>query len=146
MANRRNQVNKAYEFLMNAIPPLKAREAWYKLQKRNSEITTADTEFKVKLLIEYQDYCDSSKRNAWSRHVDLLTEAIKQEKESQTSTAKARDALYINQINQAMKQLTPGARLFYSMGGEHFERLGVKINSISTFIVDIDVTNNNDKL
>ena len=26
-ANRRNQVNKAYEFLMNAIPPLKARQA-----------------------------------------------------------------------------------------------------------------------
>jgi hypothetical protein len=146
MTDRRNLVNKAYEFLMNSIPPLKAREARQKLQKFNNEIASADTEFKVKLMIEYQDYCDPSKGKAWSRHVDLLTAAIKQEKEAQASTADARDGLYIKQIHQAMKQLVPGARLFYTMGERHFERLKAQINNINTFIIDIEITNTQGEL
>lgn len=146
MLKRRNVVNKAYDFLMNAIPPLKAREARQKLEKRNSRITTADTEFKVELMIKYQYDCDTSKKKKWSRYVDLLTEAIDHEKEAQISTGEVRDRLYIQQINQVMKQLSPGARLFYTMGGDHLERLKVEIDSINTFIVDIDVTNTKDEL
>jgi hypothetical protein len=45
-----------------------------------------------------------------------------------------------------MKQLKPGARLFYTMGAAHCERLEKKINRIDTFIVDIDISNNKDEL
>jgi len=46
-AERRDLLNKIFEFFMNAIPPDKAQEARQKLNKRNKEFHAADTHFKV---------------------------------------------------------------------------------------------------
>jgi len=146
MTERRNLVNKIFEFLMNSIAPSKAREARQKLEKRNNEITTADTEFKVKLMIEYQDYCYPAKQQRLSRRTESLIKITEKEKEVQVATSAARDVTYYEQITQAMKQLKPGARLFYTMGAAHCDRLEKTINLIDTFIVDIDISNIKDEL
>ena len=146
MSERRTLVKKVFEFLMNAIPPQKASEARERLQKRNSLTTSADTEFRVKLMIEYQDYCDPAKQARFSRRVDPLTEVVEKEIKAQLDTAAARDPMYFQQLTQALNQLKPGARLFYTMGSDHFGRLEKKINLTDTFIVDIDISNIKDEL
>jgi hypothetical protein len=67
MFERRGLINKMFEFLMSAIPPSKALEARRQLKKRNSEITTADTEFKLKLMTEYEDFCDPAMQQKCKR-------------------------------------------------------------------------------
>jgi len=146
MFERRGLINKMFEFLMSAIPPSKALEARRQLKKRNNEITTADTEFKLKLMTEYEGFCDPAMQQRWTRRFDPLIKITAKEKEVQAATAAARDLTYYEQITQAMKQLKPGARLFYTMGAAHCERLEKKINHIDTFIVDIDISNNKDEL
>ena len=145
-SERRTLVKKVFEFLMSAIPPEKAREARQRLEKRNRQTTSADTEFRVKLMIEYQDYCDPAKQARFSRRVDPLAEAVEKEIKAQLDTAAVRDPLYFQQLTQALNQLKPGARLFYTMGAGHFGRLEKKINLTDTFIVDIDISNNKDEL
>ena len=131
---------------MSAIPPEKAREARERLQKRNSQITTADTEFRVKLMIEYQDFCDPAKQARLSRRVDPLGVAVENEKKAQLEVGAVRDAMYFQQFTQALNQLKPGARLFYTMGIGHFERLQNKLDSTDTLFVDIDISNVKDEL
>lgn len=146
MSERRTLVKKVFEFLMNAIPPQKAREARERLEKRNSQTTSADTEFRVKLMIEYQDYCDPAKQAMFSRYVDPLTEVVEKEIKAQLDTAAVRDRMYFHQLTQIMNQLKPGARLFYTMTRGHFGRLEKKINLTDTFIVDIDISTIKDEL
>ncbi len=146
MSERRALVQKIFEFLMSAIPPEKAREARQRLEIRNSQTTSVDTEFRVKLIIDYQDYCDPAKQARFSRRVDPLTEIVEKEKKAQLDTAAVRDPMYFQQLSQASKQLKPGARLFYTMGAGHFGRLEKKINFTDTFIVDIDISNIKDEL
>ena len=146
MCERRTLVKKVFEFLMSAIPPEKAREARQLLAKRNSQTTSVDTEFRVKLLIDYQDYCDPAKQARYSRRVDPLAEILVKEKKAQLDTAVVRDSMYFPQLTQALNQLKPGARLFYTLGAGHFGRLEEKINLTDTFIVDIDISNIKDEL
>lgn len=146
MSERRTLVKSAFEFLMNAIPPAKAREARQRLEKYNSQIHAPDTEFRVKLMIEYQDYCDRFKQFRWSRHVDALTDAIAKEMSAIAKAANARDRAYNEKLIRSLKQLKPGARLFYSMGKDHYDRLVAKIDRLNTFIVDTDVSKEKDDL
>ena len=83
MTERRELVNRIFEFLMNAIPPNKAFEARQKLNKRNQHSTFPDTEYKVEVMIEYQNYIDPAKRPRFERRIDPLTEATKKEKATQ---------------------------------------------------------------
>ena len=146
MSERRTLVKSAFEFLMNAIPPAKAREARQRLEKYNSQIHAPDTEFRVKLMIEYQDYCDRFKKFRWSQHVDALTDAIAKEKSAIAKAANARDRAYNEKLIRSLKQLKPGARLFYSMGKNHYDRLVAKIDRLNTVIVDMDVSKEKDDL
>ena len=145
MIERRSLINKMYEFLMSAIPPSKALEARRKLQKRNNEITTADTEFKLTLMIEYESFCYPAMQQRWARRFDPLVKITAKEKQVQAATAEAREITYFEQLTQAMKQLKSGARLFYTFGRDHCEQLEGKINTTDTFIVDIDISNSKDE-
>lgn len=146
MIERRSLINKMFEFLMSAIPPSKALEARRKLENRNNEITTADTEFKLSLMIEYESFCYPAMQQRWTRRFDPLIKITAKEKQVQAATAAARDITYFEQLTQAMKQLKSGARLFYTMGVDHCEQLEGKINTTDTFIVDIDISNSKDEL
>lgn len=134
---RRDLVNRVFEFFMNAIPPSKAFEARQKLRKRNQEIRTVDTSFKLGLLAEYQDYCDPDKQTRLQRRVDSLKDAYKKQKEAEAATQNARDKAYFNQISHALQELKPGARLYYTLGGQHFEGLNNKLDEIDGFFIDI---------
>ena len=134
---RRNLVNQVFEFFMNALPPNKAYEARQKLKNRNKEIRTVDTSFKLKLLYQYQDYCDPEKQIRFQRRIELLKEALIKQNSAETATLAARNAIYLSQISNALKDLKPGAKLFYSLGEKHFEDLDTKLNEIDGFIVDI---------
>lgn len=134
---RRNLVNQIFEFFMNALPPNKAYEARQKLKNRNKEIHTVDTSFKLKLIYEYQDYCDPEKQIRFQRRIELLKEALKKQNSAETATLAARNAIYLSQISNALKDLKPGAKLFYSLGEQHCEDLDTKLNEIDGFIVDI---------
>jgi hypothetical protein len=136
-AERRDMVNKFFEFLMNAIPPGKALEARQKLSKRNSEVNSADTEFKVELIIDYQHYCDPAKKTRLERRIDPLADALKKQNAAAAAAAISRDTAYFNQITEALAQLKPGARLYYLSGGAHFRRLHTQLNKIDSFFVDI---------
>lgn len=97
-------------------------------------------------MIEYQDFCHPAKEAKFSSYVDPLGEAVEKEIKAQLSVAGPRDRMYIQQLTQAIKQLKPGARLFYTMGQDHAGRLANKIDRLDTFIVDIDISNCKDEL
>jgi hypothetical protein len=137
IAERRDLVNRVFEFLMNAIPPAKASEAREKLNTRNNAVATADTDFKVGLIIDYQDYCDLAKIKRLERRVDPITAALQKEKAAQMVALSSRDAAYFDQITDALKELKPGARLYYTMGKAHFRRLDAKLDQTDGFFIDI---------
>ena len=136
-AERRDLLNKIFEFLMNAIPPAKATEARQKLNKRNSEFHAADTHFKVNLIFDYLDYCDPDKKERLERRLDAHADAVKKEDAALYAAAMSRELTYFNQITEALSHLKPGARLYYLLGGAHFRGLNTELNKIDTFFVDI---------
>jgi hypothetical protein len=146
IAERRKLVNQVFEFFMNAIPPNKAYEARQKLKNRNKEIRTVDTSFKLKLITEYQDYCIPENQTRFQRRIELLKESLKKQNSAEAATQAARNAIYLSQISNALKELKPGAKLFYSLGKTHFVDLDTKLNKIDGFFVDIVNPNIKDEL
>ncbi len=137
IASRRKLVNRVFEFFMNAIPTSKAYEARQKLKNRNKEIHTVDTSFKLKLLAEYQEYCPPEKEARFQVRIESLKEALIKQNAVEAATHAARNAIYFSQISNALKELKPGARLYYSIGDTHFVALDAKLNEIDGFFVDI---------
>ena len=118
ITERRKLVNRVFEFFMNAIPPSKAYEARQKLKNRNKEVRTADTSFKCKLLTEYQDYCDPQKQTRFRHRIESLKEALKKQNAAEAATQDARNKIYLEQISNAIKELKPSAKIYYSLGKE----------------------------
>lgn len=134
---RRDLVNRMFEFLMNSIPADKALEARQKLNKRNSATGNADTEFKVELMATYQYHCDPAKKERFGSRIDALTTATQKLNAAQTEAAYARDTTYFSQLAEALKELKPGARLYYQLGAAHFKRLDKELNNVDTFFINI---------
>lgn len=143
---RRKLVNRIFEFLMNAIPPIKANEARQKLAKHNQAITTIDTEIKVHLMFEYQNYCDSKKLKKLIYLGKTLEVETKNEIAAHAATNAARDEAYLRQITQAMTDLNPGAKLYYLQGIDHFTRLSPQLNKLNTFFIDPDISAEKEEL
>jgi hypothetical protein len=146
MSNRRNLVNQIFEYLMNAIPQSKALEARRKLAKHNQEVFTIDTEIKVRLVIDYKSYCGSAKEEKFVSMVTTLTAATNKEKGAHAATNAARDQAYLSQIRQAMDDLTPGAKLYYLQGIDHFSRLSPQLNRLNTFFIEPTITAEKEEL
>ena len=72
---RQRHVPPIFDYLMNAIPPIKANESRQKLAKQNQAMTLVDTEIKVHLLFEYQNYCHPNKQ----KKLMLLGKALEDE-------------------------------------------------------------------
>jgi len=96
---------------MNAIPPSKAKEARHELEQRNKEIHEANTSFKLKLLDNYKDYCDPSKKIRLQKRIDELRVTYKKQNIAEDETQDAHNKAYSNQIIQTLKELQPGAKL-----------------------------------
>ena len=137
LAERRDLVNKIFEFLMSAISPAKALEAHEKLSARNKAVATEDTEFKISLMIDYQHFCDPSKQERLQRRIEPLTRAIQKVTVAEAAAAKSRDTTYFRQITEMLKVIRPGAKLYYTMGKAHFQRLDSKLNQMDGFFIDI---------
>ena len=137
IAERRKLVNQVFDFFMNAIPPSKAYEARQKLKNRNKAIRTVDTSFKLKLIIEYQDFCNPDMQKRFERRVESLKEVFKKQSAAEAVTQAARNQIYFSQISNAMKELKPGAKLYYSLGDAHFADLDTRLNEIDGFFIDI---------
>ena len=144
-AERRDLLNKIFEFLMSAIPVEKAAEARQKINTRNSEFHAADTHFKVNLIFDYLDYCDPAKKERLERRLDAHAEAVKKEDAALDAVAKSREKTYFNQITEVLSQLKSGARLYYLLGGAHFRGLNTELNKIDTFFVDIAIPGQKDE-
>jgi hypothetical protein len=143
---RRKLVNRIFEFLMNAIPPIKANEARQKLAKHNQAITTIDTEIKVHLVFEYQNYCEPKKLKKLIYLGKTLEVETKNEIAAHAATNAARDEAYLRQITQAMADLKPGAKLYYLQGIDHFTRLSPQLNKLNTFFIDPDISAEKEEL
>ena len=137
IAERRKLVNQVFEFFMNAIPPSKAYDARQKLKNRSKVIRTVDTSFKLKLINEYQDFCNPDMQKRFERRIEFLEKVFKKQSAAEAVTQAARNQIYFSQISNAMKELKPGAKLYYSMGNTHFVDLNTKLNEIDGFFVDI---------
>ena len=146
LSYRRNLVNQIFDYLMNAIPQSKALEARQKLAKHNQEIFTIDTEIKVRLVIDYKSYCRSAKIEKFASMVKTSTAATNKEKEAHAATNAARDQAYLSQIKQAMDDLTPGAKLYYLQGIDHFSRLSPQLNRLNTFFIEPAITAEKEEL
>jgi hypothetical protein len=136
LEERRDLVNRVFEFFMNAIPPSKALEARQKLKERNKKNSAWDTGYKLELLATYQDHCDPNKANRLNQRVNLLKDAYKKQKLAEKVTNSARDKTYFRQICETLKELKPGAKLYYLLGKEHFDRLDNSLNEIDTLFVN----------
>ncbi len=143
---RRKLVNRIFEFIMNAIPPMKANEARQKLAKQNQAMTTVDTEIKVHLMFEYQNYCNPKKQKKLMLLGKALEDETKKENAAHAATNAARDETYLRQITQAMADLKPGARLYYLQGIDHFNRLSPQLNRLNTFLIDTDIASEKEEL
>ncbi len=143
---RRKLVNRIFEFLMNAIPSIKAKEVRQKLAKHNRAIVTIDTEIKVHLMIEYQNYCDPKKQKKLIYLGKLLQDETKKENAAHKAANSARDDAYLHQITQAMTNLKPGAKLYYLQGIDHFTRLSPQLNRLNTFFIDPEISNEKEEL
>lgn len=143
---RRKLVNRIFEFLMNAIPSIKANEARQKLAKHNQAITTIDTEIKVHLMFEYQNYCEPKKLKKLIYLGKTLEVETKNEIAAHAATNAARDEAYLRQITQAMADLNPGAKLYYLQGIDHFTRLSPQLNKLNTFFIDPDISAEKEEL
>lgn len=131
---------------MNAIPPMKANEARQKLAKQNQAMTTVDTEIKVHLMFEYQNYCNPKKQKKLMLLGKALEDETKKENAAHAATNAARDETYLRQITQAMADLKPGARLYYLQGIDHFNRLSPQLNRLNTFLIDTDIASEKEEL
>ena len=140
MSNRRNLVNQIFEYLINAMPPSKAFEARQKLAKHNQEVNTIDTEIKVRLMVDYKDHCNPYKVQRFVSMVSELTAATKNESAAHAATNTARDKAYLTQINQAMADLNPRAKLYYLQGIDHFTRLNPQLNELHTFFIEPEIS------
>jgi len=143
---RRTLVNHIFEFLMNAIPTIKADEARKKLAKHNQAIVTIDTEIKVHLMFEYQNYCELNKQKKLMRMGKALEDKTKKENAAHKATNAARDEAYLSQITQAMADLKPGAKLYYLQGIDHFTRLSQQLNKLNTFFIDTVISAEKEEL
>lgn len=143
---RRKLVNRIFEFLMNGIPPIKANEARQRLAKHNQAITTIDTEIKVHLMFEYQNYCEPKKLKKLIYLGKTLEVETKNEIAAHAATNAARDEAYLRQITQAMTDLNPGAKLYYLQGIDHFTRLSPQLNKLNTFFIDPDISAEKEEL
>jgi hypothetical protein len=146
LSYRRNLVNQIFDYLMNAIPQSKALEARQKLAKHNQEVFTIDTEIKVRLLIDYKNYCVPAKKEKFASMVKTLTAATNKEKEAHAATNAARDQAYLSQIEQALADLTHGAKLYYLQGTNHFSRLSQQLNQLNTFFIDPEIVAEKEEL
>ena len=146
LSYRRNLVNQIFDYLMNAISSSKALEARHKLAKHNQEINTIDTEIKVRLVIDYKSYCEPAKVEKFVSMVKKLTAATSKEKAAHAASNAARDEAYLRQITQAMADLTPGAKLYYLQGIDHFTRLSPQLNKMNTFFIDPDISAEKEEL
>lgn len=135
---RRELVNRVFEFFMNAIPPSKALEARQKLKERNKKNNSWDTGYKLELLATYQDHCDPNKVNRLSQRVNFLKEAYKKQKLAEKASDSARDKTYFHQVSETLKEIKPGAKLYYTLGENHFNRLDNSLNEIDTLFVNIN--------
>ena len=143
---RRKLVNRIFEFLMNAIPSIKANEVRQKLAKHNQAIVTIDTEVKVHLMVKYQNYCDPKKQKKLIYLGKLLQDETKKENAAHKAANSARDDTYLHQIIQAMTNLKPGAKLYYLQGIDHFSRLSQQLDRLNTFFVDPDISAEKEEL
>ena len=146
LSYRRNLVNQIFDYLMNAISSSKALEARHKLAKHNQELNTIDTEIKVRLVIDYKSYCGPAKLEKFVRMVKALNAATSKEKAAHATSNAARDEAYLRQITQAMADLTPGAKLYYLQGIDHFNRLSPQLNKLNTFFIDPDISAEKEEL
>ena len=138
ITERRDLINRVFEFFLNAIPPSKAHEARQKMKQRNLKIPTVDTSFKLQLLVDYQDYCAPEKQTRFQHRVESLEKALKKQNAAEAATENSRNEIYLNQISYALKELKPGAKLFYTMGKKHFDDLSKEIDEIDGFIIHND--------
>ena len=146
LSNRRNLVNQIFEYLMNSISPSKAFEARQKLAKHNQKVFTIDTEIKVRLVVDYQGDCNPDKAQKFVTMVNSLTDATKRENEAHETSSTARDESYLHQITKAMEDLTPGAKLYYLQGIDHFTRLSPQLNKLNTFFIDTTISAEKEEL
>jgi len=133
---RQRHVPPIFDYLMNAIPPIKANESRQKLAKQNQAMTLVDTEIKVHLLFEYQNYCHPNKQKKLMLLGKALEDETKKENAAHAATNAARDETYLLQITKAMADLSPGAMLYYLQGTDHFSRLSPQLNKLNTFFIE----------
>lgn len=140
IAEKRSLVNKMFEFLMNSIPAPLAFEARKSIALYNNQNTYPDTEYKIEIMLKYQNHCDPSKEKRWSRRLDQLAELNANEIKAMESSREKRDKTYFHKIYTSVQEMKPGARLFYLMGVNHFDRLQSKLNGTNGIKIEIDAS------
>ena len=138
IAKKRTLVIKMFEFLMNSIPAPLAFKARESITEYNSKISYPDTEYKIEIMLKYQNHCDPAKEKRWSLRLDQLAELNANQEKAIEASSKKRDQTYFHKIYTSTQEMKPGAILFYQMGRGHFRELQRKLNGITGIVVEID--------
>ena len=104
----------------------------------NSKISYPDTEYKIEIMLKYQNHCDPAKEKRWSLRLDQLAELNANQEKAIEASSKKRDQTYFHKIYTSTQEMKPGAILFYQMGRGHFRELQRKLNGINGIVIEID--------
>ena len=105
IAKKRTLVIKMFEFLMNSIPAPLAFKARESITEYNSKISYPDTEYKIEIMLKYQNHCDPAKEKRWSLRLDQLAELNANQEKAIEASSKKRDQTYFHKIYTSTQEM-----------------------------------------